>query len=83
MRSQGTRKNTLESSGQRMTDPRSGRRFELVLGGCGALGAFQAGVYEAASGAVGVPGHAAGRPSGLVASLWLLPGPPRERFWPR
>jgi predicted acylesterase/phospholipase RssA len=30
-----------------MTDPRSGRRFELVLGGCGALGAFQAGVYEA------------------------------------
>jgi Patatin-like phospholipase len=47
MRSQGIRKNTLESSGQRMTDPRSGRRFELVLGGCGALGAFQAGVYEA------------------------------------
>ena len=35
MRPQWIRKNTLESSGQRATDPESGRRFELVLGGGG------------------------------------------------
>jgi NTE family protein len=58
--------------------PWAARRLELVLGGGGALGAFQPGVYEAL--------HEAGlEPDGLVGSSIgalngaLIAGNPRER----
>lgn len=46
-RPQGRKKSTLGGSRQANTHRWRGHRFELVLGGGGALGAFQAGVYEA------------------------------------
>jgi NTE family protein len=60
--------------------PWSGRRLELVLGGGGALGAFQAGVYEALEEAGLEPDRLAGTSIGALNAALIAGNPPERRL---
>ena len=62
------------------TDPRPRREFALVLGGGGALGAFQAGVYEALEEAGVVPDRLAGTSIGALNAALIAGNPPGRRL---
>ena len=77
---QATRKTTLDGSRQAGTDLRSDRRFDLVLGGGGALGAFQAGVYEALEEAGRDPDRLVGTSIGALNAALIAGNPPERRL---
>lgn len=58
----------------------SGRRLELVFGGGGALGAFQAGVYEALEEAGLAPDRLAGTSIGALNAALIAGNPPERRL---
>lgn len=60
--------------------PWSGRRFELVLGGGGALGAFQPGVYEAVHEAGLEPDRVVGSSIGALNAALIAGNPPERRL---
>lgn len=62
------------------TDPWSSRRFELVLGGGGALGAFQAGVYEALEEVGREPDRLVGTSIGALNAALIAGNPPERRL---
>jgi NTE family protein len=62
------------------TDPHARREFALVLGGGGALGAFQAGVYEALEEAGVVPDRLAGTSIGALNAALIAGNPPPRRL---
>ena len=62
------------------TGPWSGRRFELVLGGGGALGAFQPGVYEALHEAGLEPDRLVGSSIGALNGALIAGNPPERRL---
>jgi NTE family protein len=70
----------LEGSGQGETDPWSGRRFDLVLSGGGALGAFQAGVYEALEELGREPDRLVGTSIGALNAALMAGNPPERRL---
>jgi len=70
----------LDRSRQAATDPWSDRRFELVLGGGGALGAFQAGVYEALGEAGRDPDRLVGTSIGALNAALIAGNPPERRL---
>jgi NTE family protein len=79
-RPQPTKKAALGGSRQAATDPRSGRRFELVLGGGGVLGAFQAGLYEALEESRREPDRLVGTSIGAVNAALIAGNPPERRL---
>jgi NTE family protein len=70
----------LGDSGQTETDRWSGRRFELVLGGGGALGAFQAGVYEALVEGGREPDRLVATSIGALNAALIAGNPPERRL---
>ena len=70
----------MDGSRQAGTDPRSDRRFDLVLGGGGALGAFQAGVYEALEEAGRDPDRLVGTSIGALNAALIAGNPPERRL---
>jgi NTE family protein len=70
----------LDGARQPGTDAWSGRRFELVLGGGGALGAFQAGVYEALEKAGREPDRLVGASIGALNAALIAGNPPEQRL---
>jgi NTE family protein len=58
----------------------SGRRLDLVLGGGGALGAFQADVYEALEEAGLEPDRLAGTSIGALNAALIAGNPPERRL---
>ena len=65
---------------QATTDPRARRQVALVLGGGGALGAFQGGVYEALEEAGVVPDRLAGTSIGAINAALIAGNPPARRL---
>jgi NTE family protein len=69
------------------TDPKTGQMIVLVLQGGGALGAYQAGMYEALREACYEPGWVAGISIGGINAAIIAGNPPEERvsrlkeFW--
>jgi NTE family protein len=70
----------LDDPWQAGADRWSGRRFDLVLGGGGALGAFQAGVYEALEEAGLEPDRLAGTSIGALNAALIAGNPPERRL---
>jgi NTE family protein len=70
----------LEAFGQAETDRWSGRRFDLILGGGGALGAFQAGVYEALEEVGREPDRLVGTSIGALNAALIAGNPPERRL---
>ena len=62
------------------TDPRARREFALVLGGGGALGAFQAGVYEALEEVGREPDRLVGTSIGALNAALIAGNPPERRL---